>query len=490
MKEQTLPTTWAFGLTEEQQRQISNGLEQETAVRFWKEDTLPTMADMEHDTPCILWLSSASLHALQALPSTSTRHLELIPKVLLLDKHYSIKDFEEATDLGIAEIVRPPFTKKRLRGVLMRAVEVHSIHHDMLCMTREIMLERELLQRKNDLLSFLVSFFTSTTDNLQMDAILQKVYSSMGLLLPVKGMHAALWQPGGPMGTSVSLYINAPQKSTAFSKWRALLLDHVRPRMEGRLRVEETTHLCFPEQPDDDQNLLPDAGNLLCLPILVGSEQLGVLVLLTDMHKNLGRDQIAALDSAMRHLALSLNNARRFRMMQLQADFDALTGVHSRRHLEGRLEEEFERFTRYEQPLSVIIADLDHFTQVNDTHGHMVGDTVLREVGGILANSIRSTDYCARYGGEEFILLLPHTEFNKAFAFAERLRKNIAAHSFTSGEGKFSVHASLGVASLDKENPHSKESLIQEADVALYMAKKKGRNRTEGTAPQKMRKLA
>jgi two-component system cell cycle response regulator len=141
------------------------------------------------------------------------------------------------------------------------------------------------------------------------------------------------------------------------------------------------------------------------------------------------------------------------------------------------LEAEIDRAQRYDRPLSLLLVDLDHFKDVNDTHGHAGGDEVLRAVADVLAAVCRDVDLAARIGGEEFAILLPETDARGAEHVAERARGRIAEshHRAPSGAG-FRITASAGVASLGREVT-SAEGLLQAADDALYRAKGEGRNR-------------
>ena len=155
---------------------------------------------------------------------------------------------------------------------------------------------------------------------------------------------------------------------------------------------------------------------------------------------------------------------------------DPLTGCLNRRSLLDRLEGEFERARRYGLALSVLMVDIDHFKQVNDTHGHLVGDEVLRNVGALLRQELRNVDVIARYGGEEFIAVLPETPFDGARVLADRIRAAIAARPFKSDEGEFTVTASIGVTALNKDEMQTPEDVLARVDEALYRAKNSGRN--------------
>jgi diguanylate cyclase (GGDEF)-like protein len=158
---------------------------------------------------------------------------------------------------------------------------------------------------------------------------------------------------------------------------------------------------------------------------------------------------------------------------------DGLTGLYNRRHFEERLEAEFSRAQRYRAPLSCLLLDIDHFKKVNDTHGHPVGDLVLREVAQVARRMLRDVDVIARYGGEELIALLPETGQEDAAQVAERIRASVAALRLT-GQAQAGapvrVTCSIGLATYPAEAIDSGEALVQVADQCLYSAKNGGRN--------------
>lgn len=155
---------------------------------------------------------------------------------------------------------------------------------------------------------------------------------------------------------------------------------------------------------------------------------------------------------------------------------DGLTGIANRRTFDERLAIEVARSNRYGTPLSLVMIDLDHFKELNDRFGHQAGDEVLKRVAGLIDREKRLGDVVARYGGEEFSAILPHTEPAAAMVWAERARQTIAGTEVQSEAGTFSVTASFGVVGAvpGRADP---PVLIEEADQALYLAKKRGRNR-------------
>jgi two-component system cell cycle response regulator len=156
---------------------------------------------------------------------------------------------------------------------------------------------------------------------------------------------------------------------------------------------------------------------------------------------------------------------------------DALTGLENRRSIERQLDVMFAHGERLNEPLSCVMSDLDRFKSVNDTHGHHAGDAVLRQFAAILKRAAREIDVVGRYGGEEFIVLLPGTVVDAAVTFAERVRKEVEAHTFEFEGGSIRRTASFGVAGWPHSRVSNCDRIVRAADDALYVAKETGRNR-------------
>ena len=188
------------------------------------------------------------------------------------------------------------------------------------------------------------------------------------------------------------------------------------------------------------------------------------------------RDLFAYLTSGA---AVSVENVDLHETVQRQAVTDELTGLFNHRRFQEVMTAEVERARRYNQEMGLIMLDLDNFKQVNDTYGHIQGDTVLREVARVLRHSSREIDEPARYGGEEMAVALPQTDLEGAYRFAERVRRRIEALELPlAGGGKLQVTASFGVASLNTAATADKDALVAAADGALYEAKRAGKNQT------------
>lgn len=155
---------------------------------------------------------------------------------------------------------------------------------------------------------------------------------------------------------------------------------------------------------------------------------------------------------------------------------DPLTGLYNRLFFHKRIDYEFQRADRYRNPLALLMLDLDHFKQVNDTHGHPFGDYVLKKTAMLLLSSVRQVDIVARYGGEEIVIACPETNMAQAKIVAERIRSAMEKTEFSIDETSTNVTLSLGIAVCPREDLKNADDLLRAADEALYQAKQAGRN--------------
>jgi len=154
---------------------------------------------------------------------------------------------------------------------------------------------------------------------------------------------------------------------------------------------------------------------------------------------------------------------------------DGLTQIYNKRYLQESLEREIVRSRRHGRDLSMLMIDIDHFKNINDTHGHLAGDFVLKELAGLVQTRIRRDEVFARYGGEEFAVVLPETTLDGAALLAETLRQKVAEREFVFHEDTIRVTISIGGAELKEEDRFAND-LIRRADERLYAAKNGGRN--------------
>ncbi|MEZ0368154.1 MAG: diguanylate cyclase, partial [Candidatus Sericytochromatia bacterium] len=217
--------------------------------------------------------------------------------------------------------------------------------------------------------------------------------------------------------------------------------------------------------------------SLMAQPILVDEEVTFILVMFRTAGDAFHERDEKLLKLLINAFEITLKNLQLRNKIQEQAIKDGLMGIFNHRYMKVKLEEEMARAKRYSKPLTLIIADVDYFKKFNDTHGHLLGDKVLKEIAGILQDSVRETDIVARYGGEELAILLPETPLDAACDVAERIRRNVSSHAFTGKEQQVvAMSLSVGVSCLFEELELEPSELIIRTDTALYRAKHQGRN--------------
>jgi diguanylate cyclase (GGDEF)-like protein len=190
---------------------------------------------------------------------------------------------------------------------------------------------------------------------------------------------------------------------------------------------------------------------------------------------------LARLNAGRRIVRLEQSLREANEQIQRLLIIDPLIGTYNRRYLNDQLVNEVERARRYERPLAAVMADLDRFKSINDVHGHLVGDEVLKGFAEMATESIRtSSDWIARYGGEEFVIVLPETDLSGAAVTAEKIRARVSVSPIQTAVGEIVVTASFGVAMLTPGHEAvsvAAAGLLREADTALYRSKREGRNR-------------
>jgi diguanylate cyclase (GGDEF)-like protein len=215
------------------------------------------------------------------------------------------------------------------------------------------------------------------------------------------------------------------------------------------------------------------------LVIPVAIENVGDMALLTTSTSGEYTQLLTGdiLDALQNHVQSALTNAHKYDAIRRQVVTDHLTGLYNRRYFMNRAGEEIERSLRHQAPLSVLMIDIDHFKQFNDTYGHATGDRVLQTVARAMKNALRRPDICSRHGGEEFAVLLPNTPGDRAFFVADRVRKTLSGTRYT-GLGlppDANITISVGAATCPRDATVLDE-LMELADKALYRAKAEGRD--------------
>src|SRR5208337_1150030 len=225
--------------------------------------------------------------------------------------------------------------------------------------------------------------------------------------------------------------------------------------------------------PRIDEFTQPSTHSVLCVPIKGREQVLGVIELANCLGKqSFSGEDIPTLKSLADYAAIALENARYVQRMHELTIMDDCTALFNARHLNFVLDAEIYRSTRYGYQFSVIFFDLDHFKQVNDHYGHLVGSRLLWRIGDILKSNLRLIDYAFRYGGDEFVVILPQTSKDNALTVVRRLRDLLNAKVFFHAENlNIRVTASFGIATFPTDG-HTHREILRLADEAMYLVKK------------------
>jgi len=378
-----------------------------------------------------------------------------------------------ALGLGAADFIAKPF---RVRELLAR-VEAHIRVGQALAQAREEARSRAAM----------VDILHEVTDSLKPDEIYHILARRVARVLNISKCSMVLAKSGDQQGVVVAAYENPmlrnlqidlgryPEIRQALTTGRLVLVEDVSTDplyKEERLRWEK-------------DGIKVPTRSAVALPFWMRDQQMGVFFLrttgddppLTRADAQFGETVIKTAVSAIEKaydFETAVSDKQRLEKLALT---DALTGCLNRRALSEALGQELDRARRYNLALTILLADIDRFKQINDTRGHIAGDSVLRQVGDLLRREARSVDIVARYGGEEFVVVMPETALPGAAIFAERLRGRVMARDFADpGEDPLHFTVSIGLASFPDDRVQSADTFVSLADQALYRAKNEGRN--------------
>ena len=214
----------------------------------------------------------------------------------------------------------------------------------------------------------------------------------------------------------------------------------------------------------------------MVVPLIAKHEKLGLLVVGFTEEDALSFDLIEIIKEVSKMISIGIYQIHLYERVEAMATIDELTGIYNRRQLIQLGEHALAQVKRSERPLSIILFDIDHFKDVNDNFGHTTGDTILKKIVGCCQKNVRKMDIFGRYGGDEFIVILPETTVEQAEFVAKRLNTNVFINSELLEECPIQLSISVGLSFLNDEQ-ESLTQLINQADEAMYNAKKSGRNR-------------
>jgi two-component system, cell cycle response regulator len=400
---------------------------------------------------------------------------------------------EDATErtlgLGAADYIKKPF---KPRDLLAR-VQAQLRQRALLDTQRSALkaAEEELLRAREDAESRrkLVDILHEVTGDLAADEIYHILARRVARALDLSRCSVILAAPGDLTGIVATAFDNPALRNVSIDLVR---YPEIRSALELGTPVLVEDLQTSPLYDDIRREWAANGTqvpirSVIALPFSLDHQQAGVFFLRRMLEEPpLTTDDVEFADAVIKAAVAAIQRAQVIEStktenarLEVLAHTDALTQTLNRRALTARLSSELERARRYESVLSLLMIDLDHFKDVNDTYGHLVGDDVLRETAGLLQQTIRSVDVVARYGGEEFVIVLPETPLSGAVTFAERIRVLIEKHPFRNGSegGSLQITASVGVAVFPSEGVDTVDELLSKADEALYRAKADGRNK-------------
>jgi len=219
-------------------------------------------------------------------------------------------------------------------------------------------------------------------------------------------------------------------------------------------------------------------SQMLELPLISHGKVLGLLQIEPLKKGDFSEKERNSFTVFANSTAIAIDNARLHMKMQELTIIDELTGLYNYRHFRNKLTDEIRRADRYQQQLSILMIDVDHFKKLNDSQGHQTGNIILQEIATIIKHSVRDVDIVSRFGGEEFMVILPQTGLKESMIIAERMRTNAERAYFSNSQGRRDLRAtvSIGVA-IYPDGVISPGQLLEKVDEAMYMAKNNGRNR-------------
>jgi two-component system cell cycle response regulator len=383
---------------------------------------------------------------------------------------------EEATvrslGLGAADFVPKPF---RVRELLAR-VQAHLRTGEALRRARD--------QARSSVA--MVDILHEITDATRPDEIFQVLTRRVGRLLSLARCSMVLAQEGSSTGVVVAAYEDPALRDLKIDLTKypemSRALEIKKPVLVANVATDQLYALI--RQRWEREGTRVPTRSAIAVPFQLRGGTSGVFFLrnnegearLTEADAQFANSVIQKAVAAIEKgydMAAALSDKERYEQL---ATVDQLTGCLNRRALQEKLELELDRAQRYAFSLTILLLDLDRFKHINDTRGHLAGDAVLRQVGALLREEVRSVDIAGRYGGEEFVVGLPNTAEDGGLVFAERLRQRVADHPFAIGQETLRVTVSIGVAAFPGEGLQSLVDLLSRADTALYRAKHDGRN--------------
>ncbi|MFP5223261.1 MAG: GGDEF domain-containing protein [Acidobacteriota bacterium] len=453
---------WLLGLAGQPAKRIRQAVGDACEVKRFDLRDLPSQTDFDRADPLAVMLDVPSWRSLQAdMPAW----LRAARKVLVAPEA-EVLAHDEVLARGFLACLTPPLGKGKIIAALDAARESAGLFEDIARILGDAQRERDQMVQENGRLAFFQHLLARAMSSLDLPGILANLKDDLGLAFPVSEVLGVFWSHNPETEIFLPENLSAPAKS-ARTEYLLDLAARVRGTPSRSYRVNSV--------PGGDESAPAEPGRALLVPLRHEDHSFGCLSVL--IHRDLAKHEQETARQAVTQLAPCLKNALNYLRLKRRADRDGLTGLFNRRSFDARLDLELKRHMRHKAGFALLMADLDHFKKVNDTHGHLAGDAALRHAAQAMETGLRSTDFLARFGGEEFAIILPHTGQPQAWILAERLRRRVGAESLRYAGRPIPITVSIGLATFTPGQAVTPASLLAMADQALYAAKDAGRNR-------------
>lgn len=340
---------------------------------------------------------------------------------------------------------------------------------------------KQLEESNSKLTASLAEFFTlqqisqAISSLFDMDELLRFVNDAIIGVMGVSTSNIALYS-GERLIVRVSNINN--------NKDRAILIDNINNSVLNKAVEQGVTIKNNNVDPDKyDFTKGRNVKSFLCVPLQTKVNKHGFVLIEHNIPEAFSESNIRLLEIITQQVSIAIENARLYEQLQTYANTDGLTQVYTRLFFQNRLTEELKQAKEDGYEVSVILYDIDDFKKFNDTYGHLFGDIVLKSLARLVKDSVRKNDIVARFGGEEFIILLSHTNMDNAVEKAEEIRQKVSDLVVRDKDVAASVTISMGVSSFPGM-AQTEDSLLKSADIALYNAKKSGKNCVKAAEPK------
>ena len=385
-------------------------------------------------------------------------------------------------------------------GEWRKALEAHEIytgHYNNLISSESkakmASLELSELQKAQDQLFTISAIGQKITAELDLDSVLQLIYEKINDLIDAYAFGIGTYQQETQKIGYEFFIENGKRKpkiftqldsGTSLASW---VIEHRQPAIVQDLEDDLATYglnsLASSSESEDESSRVQ---SILYFPLITGSQVIGFMTVQSQVKRAYSLVDINLVQALSVYVAISFNNAQQAKLIQekneelkQKSETDALTKLYNRHYLMQELPRLWSWTARASQSFALLLLDVDHFKSINDTYGHLVGDTCLVELAVVIQRQVnRETDTVARYGGEEFAILLAGTDESNAYAIAEQVRTAVQDHEVLTGDLRLRISVSIGVVAVDPhKSKRNMDAVFSAADDALYEAKRAGRNR-------------